>query len=227
MPILWRSVGLWRVIVAMSIVLCGLTAAPPSAWSEPSLDCPPLCDRIPDSAWVRASQLPLAREYRWPGLAGLAVTSVAPRFRFEEECASPPIPGDPRGYAVAARSEVSQPEGHWQLRVQVLHWRGETWQGGQTALAVVQGAAGALRGCQGAGISITTDRPGRLAAAINFGNTRTLHQYLLADPDNSTVVELAMWASTPPQVPWSAPSDRAVLDALADPLCTAYIGSCR
>ncbi|WP_174553744.1 hypothetical protein [Mycolicibacterium fortuitum] len=91
----------------------------------------------------------------------------------------------------------------------------------------MQGAAGALRGCPGAGISITTDRPGRLAAAINFGNTRTLHQYLLADPDNSTVVELAMWASTPPQVPWSAPSDRAVLDALADPLCTAYTGSCR
>lgn len=211
----------------MSIVLCGLAAAPPSAWSEPSADCPPLCDRIPDSAWVPASQLPLAREYRWPGLAGLAVTAVAPRFRLEEECGSPLVPGDPRGYAVAARSEVARPAGHWQLRVQVLHWRGETWQGGQTALAVVQGAAEALRACQGAGTAITTDRPGRLAAAVNFGNTKVLHQYLLADPGNSTVVELALWSSTPSQVPWSAPSDREVLDALADPLCTAYIGSCR
>lgn len=173
------------------------------------------------------SKLPLDREYQWPGLAGLAVTAVSPRFRFEEECGSPLVPGDPRGYAVAARSEVSQPQGQWQLRVQVIHWRGETWQGGQTALAVLQGAAGALRSCPGAGTSITTDRPGRLAAVINFGDTKVLHQYLLADPDNSTVVEVAMWSGTPPQVAWSAPSDRQVLDALAHPLCTAYIGSCR
>lgn len=211
----------------MSFVLCGLAAGPPRAWSDPGADCPPLCDRIPDSAWVAPSKLPLNREYRWPGLAGLAVTAVSPRFRFEEECASPPIPGDPRDYAVAARSEVSRPDGHWQLRVQVVHWRGDTWQGGQTALAVVQGAVGALRTCQGAGTSVTTDRPGRFAAAVNFGNTRVLHQYLIADPDNSTVVELAMWSTTPPQVAWWAPSDGQVLDALADPLCTAYIGSCR
>ncbi|MEN3220402.1 ATPase [Mycolicibacterium porcinum] len=215
------------MIVAMSIMLCGLAAGPPPAWSDPGADCPPLCDRIPDSAWVVTSKLPLNREYRWPGLAGLAVTAASPRFRFEEECASPPIPGDPRDYAVAARSEVSRPEGHWQLRVQVIHWRGDTWQGGQTALAVVQGAVGALRSCPGAGASVTTDRPGRFAAAINFGNTRVLHQYLIADPDNSTVVELAMWSTTPPQVAWSAPPDGQVLDALADPLCTAYIGSCR
>jgi hypothetical protein len=215
----------------MSIVLCGLAAAPPSAWSEPSADCPPLCDRIPDSAWVAASQLPLAREYRWPGLAGLAVTSTSPRFRFEEECAAAAVPGDPRGYAVAARSEVAKPDGHWQLRVQVIHWRGETWQGGQTALAVVQGAAAALRACRhtapGNPTSITTDQPGRLAAVISLDSGKVLHQYLLGDPDNSTVVELAMWSSTPPQVAWSAPQDSQVLDALADPLCTAYIGSCR
>ncbi len=173
------------------------------------------------------SKIPLDREYQWPGLAGLAVTAVVPRFRFEEECALPPIPGDPRGYAVAARSEVGRPEGHWQLRVQVLHWRGETWQGGQTALAVVQGATAALRTCPGNPPSITTERTGRLAAVVSRDGGRVLHQYLLADPANSTVVELAMWSSTPPQVAWSAPADDRVLDALADPLCTAYIGSCR
>lgn len=215
------------MIVAMSIVLCGLAAAPPPAWAEPSPDCPPLCDRIPDSAWVDTSKLPLDREYGWAGLAGLAVTAVAPRFRFEEECASAPVPGDPRGYAVAARSEVTRPAGHWQLRVQVIHWRGETWQGGQTALAVLQGATGALRACPGNAASITTERTGRLAAVVNLGDGTVLHQYLLADPYNSTLVELAMWSTTPPQVAWSAPADRQVLDALADPLCTAYIGSCR
>ncbi|MCV7363564.1 ATPase [Mycolicibacterium neworleansense] len=214
------------MIVAMSLVLCGLAAAPPSAWPEPGADCPPLCDRIPDSAWAATSKLPLDREYRWPGLAGLAVTAVSPRFRFEEECQTPPVLGDPRGYAVAARSEAGRPDGDWQLRVQVIHWRGETWLGGQTALAVVQGAADALRKCPGNPPSITTDRTGRLAAVINFDD-RVLHQYLLADPNNSTVVELAMWSTTPSRVEWSAPSDRQVLDALADPLCTAYTGSCR
>lgn len=140
-----------------------------------------------------------------------------------------PVPGDPRGYAVAARSEVGQPAGHWQLRVQVIHWRGETWLGGQTALAVVQGAARALRTCRAPDLaaSITTDRPGRLAAVVSRDNGRVLHQYVFADPGNSTVVELAMWSATPPQVAWAAPPDDEVLDALADPLCTAYIGSCR
>jgi hypothetical protein len=37
-----------------------------------------------------------------------------------------------------------------------------------------------------------------------------------------------MWTTAaPPQVPWPAVRDGAVLDALAAPLCTAYIGSCR
>ncbi|MBU9763213.1 ATPase [Mycobacterium sp. TNTM28] len=213
----------------MSLVLCGLAAAPPSAWSDPTGDCPPVCDRIPDSAWTAASDIPLARAYRWPDLAGLAVTSVSPRFRFEEECGVAPVPGDPRGYAVAARSEVIQPEGQWQLREQLIHWRGETWQGGQTALAVVQAATAALRACRNPGIatSITTDRPGELVAVLNFGDGRELHEYLVADPDNSTVVELAMWSSTPTRVPWSARTDQQVLDALTEPLCTAYIGSCR
>ncbi|OMC32654.1 ATPase [Mycobacterium sp. GA-1841] len=213
----------------MSLVLCGLAAAPPAAWSEPSANCPPRCDSIPDSAWVASSQLPLYREYRWPGLAGLAVTAVAPRFRFAEDCAVPPVPGDPRSYAVAARADVARPAGDWQLRVQVIHWRGETWLGGQTALAVVQGAAAALRACQVPGMttSITTEQPGQLAAVLTLDGKQVLHQYLLADSRNSTIVELAMWSTTPPRVMWSAPSDEAVLDALADPLCTAYIGSCR
>ncbi|MDH6196080.1 hypothetical protein M2272_002723 [Mycobacterium frederiksbergense] len=230
MPILWRSVGIWRVIATMSLVLCGLAAVPASAWSDPA-ECPPLCDRIPNSAWVDASQLPLAGVYRWPGLAGLAVTAASPRFRFEEECALPLPSDDPRTYAVAARADVGHPEGQWQLKVQVLHWRGETWRGGETALAVVRAATAALRACQHTAPqtspSITTDLPGRLAAVISLDRGRVLHQYLLADPNNSTVVELAMWSSVPPQVAWPAPPDSQVLDALAHPLCTAYIGSCR
>lgn len=190
-----------------------------------------MCDRIPGSAWIEASDIPLYREYRWPGLAGVAVTAAAPRFRFEEDCATPPLPGDARTFAVAARAVVPQPEGQWQLQVQVMHWRGETWRGGQLAGSAVRTAAGALRACQlsapQSSPSITTDVPGRLAAVVSLGGTRVLHQYLLADPRNSTIVELAMWSATPPRVPWPTIPDSQVLDAMAAPLCSAYIGSCR
>ena len=54
-----------------------------------------------------------------------------------------------------------------------------------------------------------------------------LHEYLLADPRSGTLVELAMWATTPPLVDWPSVPDAQVLDAMAAPLCTAYIGSCR
>jgi hypothetical protein len=37
---------------------------------------------------------------------------------------------------------------------------------------------------------------------------------------------LALWSASPPQTPWPAVSDTAVLDALGAPLCTAYIDSC-
>ena len=210
----------------MSLVLCGVSAAPGSAWSEP-VDCPPACDRIPASAWPDPAELPLARTYRWPALADRAAAVTAPRFRFEPECALPPVPADPRGYAVAARAAVERPEGHWQMQVTVIHWRGETWLGGQTALAVVQASANALRGCPVPEVTITTDEPGRLAAVLDLPSDRVLHQYLLADAGNSTVVELALWSPTPAQVAWSAPPDDQLLDALAGPLCTAYIGSCR
>jgi predicted nicotinamide N-methyase len=54
-----------------------------------------------------------------------------------------------------------------------------------------------------------------------------MHEYLLAHPNSSTVVELALWASLPAQVEWRAAADAQVLDAMAAPLCGAYIRSCR
>jgi hypothetical protein len=54
-----------------------------------------------------------------------------------------------------------------------------------------------------------------------------MHEYLLAHPASSTIVELAMWSSLPPQVDWPSVADAQVLDAMAGPLCGAYIRSCR
>ena len=103
---------------------------------------------------------------------------------------------------------VLQPEGQWQLQVQVMHWRGETWRGGQLASAVFDKAVAALRGCQLTSPltspSLTTDTPNRMAAVVSgvLPGQAVLHQYLLVNPYNSTVVEVAMWATTPPRVDW-------------------------
>jgi hypothetical protein len=220
-----------RLILAAVLVawgaVSGLVGAP-SAEAMPG-DCPPFCDGIPDAAWIAPDAIPLADVYDWPALAGLATTAPSPRFRFEETCASPPVPGDPRDPTVAARAQVIQPNGQWQLQVQVLHWRGDAWKSGQLAVSALQNAVGALRTCAGSGISpsITTDQPGRVAAVISAAGKQVLHEYLLADVRNGTLVDLAMWTTLPAAVEWRAVPDPVVFDAMGGPLCTAYVGSCR
>jgi hypothetical protein len=224
-----------RMMVAAMLAACGLAIAPGAAGPAYGLpvDCPPNCDRIPNSAWIDPTQIPLYSTYRWPGLAGVAVTTTNPRFRFEEACATPPPPDDPRSYVVSARATVPQPDDQWQLQVQVMHWRGETWRGGQLAAAVFDKAVAALRGCQSTSPltspSLTTDTLDRMAAVVSgvLPGQAVLHEYLLLNPRNSTIVEMALLATTPPGVNWPAVSDPQIFDAMAAPLCTAYIDSCR
>ena len=219
-----------RLLLALAIATCGFAIAPATVSAVPGI-CPPICDSIPDSAWIAPTAVPLNEVYHWPGLAGLAVRAPAPRFTFEEMCASPPLVGDARDYAVAAQATVTNPPGQWQLRVQVVHWRGPTAQFGPTATQSLDLARARLRDCQVtaplASPSITTSDPSRLAAVISLPGQRVLHQYLFAHASSSTVVELAMWSSLPPLVRWPAVPDARVFDAMAAPLCDAYLGSCR
>jgi hypothetical protein len=224
-----------RLMLAALLAAGGLALGPGvlgPAHAVP-MDCPPNCDRIPNSAWIAPTALPLFSTYRWPGLPGVAVTATDARFRFEQTCASPPVPDDARSYAVAARAAVPQPEGQWQLQVQVIHWRGETWRGGQLASAVFDKAVAALRGCQLTSPltspSLTTDSTNRMAAVVSgvLPAQGVLHEYLLVNPYNSTIVETAMWTTTPPRVDWPSVPDAQMLDAMNAPLCTAYIDSCR
>ncbi|MDT5016773.1 MAG: hypothetical protein QOD39_2933 [Mycobacterium sp.] len=193
--------------------------------------CPPICDAIPDAAWIAPTAIPLYPVYRWPGLAGIAVAAATPRFAFEDVCASPPFAGDPRDYAVAARAVVTNLDSHWQLRAQIVHWRGPTAEGGATASATLEIARVRLRGCKVtaplASPSITTNDPLQVAAVIAVSGQRVMHQYLLAHPTSGTVVELAMWSTLPSQVRWPAVPDVQIFDALAAPLCSAYLESCR
>ena len=222
-----------RLLLAVAVAAGMLVAAPCGASPAHAVpgQCPPICDAIPDAAWIAPTSVPLYQVYRWPGLAGLAVTAPSARFGFEALCGSPPVAGDPRAYAVAARSLVLQPQGQWNLLVQVIHWRGDTATGGPTALSTLETARSRLHDCQStaaaASPSITTNDPQRVAAVISDAGHQVMHEYLLADPDSSTVVELAMWSSLPPQLNWPAVADGQVLDAMAAPLCNAYPGSCR
>jgi hypothetical protein len=62
---------------------------------------------------------------------------------------------------------------------------------------------------------------------ISVAGDQVMHEYLLAHPSSSTVVELAMWSSLPTQVDWPAVSDAQVFEAMVAPLCSAYLRSCR
>jgi len=222
-----------RLLLAVAVATCGLAIAPSAGWPARAVpgECPPICDAIPDSAWIAPTSIPMYPVYRWPGLAGLAVTAPSPRFGFEAMCGSPPVADDARTYAVAARSVVLHQVGQWNLLVQVVHWRGDTATGGPTALTTLVTARSRLRDCQStaaqASPSITTSEPRRIAAVISEAGDQVMHEYLLADPASSTVVELAMWSSLPPQLDWAAVPDAQVFDQMAAPLCNAYLGSCR
>lgn len=215
-----------RLVLASVLAAGGVALAAPAA-AEP-YNCPPACDSIPGSAWVAASAVPLDAHYDWPRLDSVARSAPVPRFRFEELCATAPAAADPRDYAVAERAVVVGPQGEWQLQAQVLHWRGETWRGGQLVKDTFAAATEALRACQRTNLpaspSLTVDAPDRVAAVV--AGPVILHEYLLANPSNSTISELALWSAAPPLTPWPAIDDGAVLEALSAPLCTAYIGSC-
>jgi hypothetical protein len=223
-----------RVILATMLVAGGLAAAlvmVVPAPAEPET-CPPVCDQIPDTAWIQQRAVPLNSVYNWPVLAGLAVqvtgAGAGPRFRFEDVCATQPVPQDPRASAVASRVMVVHPDGQWQLQAQVLHWRGDTARGGAVAASVLSTAVAALRGCQTGSPpqspSITSDEPNRMAAVIS--GPVIMHTYLMAHVASSTISELTLWSSGPPQVPWPSMADNQVLDSMTAPLCEAYIASC-
>ena len=64
-----------RLLLAVAVAICGSAVAPMAGWPARAVpgECPPICDGIPDSAWIASTSIPLYPAYRWPGLAGLAV----------------------------------------------------------------------------------------------------------------------------------------------------------
>jgi hypothetical protein len=220
-------------MLAVALATCGLAIAPSAGWPARAVPgvCPPICDAIPDSAWIAPTAIPLYPVYKWPSLPALAVTASTAKFGFEALCDSPPVADDARTYAVAARAVVPNPAGQWNLAVQVMHWRGDTAWAGPIALGTLETARARLQDCQSTAPStspsVTTSDGERVAAVISVAGEQVMHEYLLAHPSSSTVVELAMWSSLPPLVDWPAVPDAQVFEAMTVPLCSAYLRSCR
>ena len=113
-----------------------------------------------------------------------------------------------------------------QLQAQILHWRGETWRGGELANLVFDTAVATLRGCRPSPV-VNTAEWDRVAATIS--GPVIAQVYLLVDPRSSSISELVFTQKPPPvgmPAPWPEVADGQVLDAMAGPLCAAYLGSC-
>ena len=124
------------------------------------------------------------------------------------------------------------PAGQWNLLVQMIHWRGDTATGGPTALDTLEtGQVAAARlpiDGRAASPSITTsDAQRRIAAVISDAGHQVMHEYLLADPASSTSSNSPCGRRCRRRCDWPAVADAQVLDAMAAPLCDAYLGSCR
>ncbi len=203
-------------------------------------NCPPACTQIPDSAWISPSAIPLYSDYNWPALAPLSESVSDARFLADDLCAAGPQATDERGGALAARIMLPNPPGQWQLQVQILHWRGDPWVAGQRASAVMESAASLLRNqCSSNSPAVSVTRiaeqnvpggnPGQsLTATITRigASPRVVHEYLISDLRNSTVVELAMFSNSPPAVEWPEINDDQLLADMVKPLCIAYVNSC-
>jgi len=195
------------VLATMLIASCVAVGCVSSAAAHADQEtCPPVCDRIPDTAWVLPNAIPLNSTYRWPSLAGVAMPmtgTATPRFRFEEVCATPVFPQDTRNSAVAGRASLTNPQGQWQLQAQVLHWRGDTARGGQSASSVLGVAAAApSAGPVVAALTATTlisvvalgpatRTPG---TRLSLANWRTIEQFVVYSKPivASTVIYLAI-----------------------------------
>jgi hypothetical protein len=214
-----------RAMLAGLLFGAGLAVAP-TGHAEPQT-CPPVCDRIPASAWIDPTAIPMNSTHRWPHPAVVAAPVSAPRFKFEELCATPPPREDPREWAVAARAVGAGQAGPWRFQAQILHWRGETWRGGEWAVQVFDTAVDALRSCpSAAGYAPTVSTVGGERLAAVLAGPQVVHQYLIADPANSSISELVLWATPESALDWAAPPDDRVLAALQAALCGAYLSSC-
>ena len=57
-----------RLLLAVALATCGLAIAPSAGWPARAVPgaCPPICDAIPDSAWIAPTSIPLYPVYRGP-----------------------------------------------------------------------------------------------------------------------------------------------------------------
>ncbi len=184
-----------RLVAALALALCraGLRAGQAYA--------------VPGVARRSATRFPIRRgssppPFRWirriAGRAGRGRRDGAARRASDSRtCVRHPRgPGDPRVYAVAGarhgapagRPVAAAGPGHALARG---HRHRRAWTRGRCSRWAASPCRGASSRRPATSPSITTDEPDRLAAVVSDDASRVMHNYLLADPASSTLVELA------------------------------------
>ena len=222
------AVGVAAMAAAFSLL------GQPIAHADPDT-CPPNCDRIPATAWIDPAAIPLAAKYHWPDLAGIAVprctTAVPLRGGVRDARGCPTTRGLMR-WRPRPPSPIRPASGSCRFRC----CTGAASRGTAGSSPTRSSALGDRPRCgrvrctaPQASPSLTTDEPGRLAAVLSVaGDAPTvLHQYLVAHPQSGTVVELAMWASSPPAEDWPVVLDYPAARRAGGAAVRAYIASCR
>ena len=212
-----------RLLLALAVATCGLVIAPSTPASRRARRVPADLRRHPrfgvDRARPRRRCTRCITGRAWPDLPSRRPRRGSPSRRL---CARRRSLGDARDYAVASQATVAEPAGPM-----AAAGAGHALARGHRSVR----ADGDGRPSSWPGPGCETARSPRrwhprrsppatrsaLAAVISVAGQRVMHQYLLAHPASSTIVELAMWSTLPPLVRWPAVPDAQVLDAHGRP----------
>ncbi|MEV4559228.1 hypothetical protein AB0K51_19875 [Kitasatospora sp. NPDC049285] len=209
------------------------SSAPPSA-AVPSVSAGGGKASPLPAVWISPQAVPLESVYHWGTPAKSARGVDEPVFVFEQVCRGKRPADLPRPMKSATAALGGAQAGDWQADETVGSWGPATSSAqAQAAYEFLGGLIAELKDCAstapGARVEVTTeDAANKLAATLTVpqpdGTAVQLHEYLTVS--GGAVAELALRAQTAkgakPRTAWSAPTDDAVLKALAQPVCTAF-----
>jgi len=223
-----------RLVLATMLIASGLAVTCVSSGTAHADQdtCPPVCDRIPDTAWISPAGIPLNFD------VPLAVAGRASGADHWHDDASVPVRGGvcdsrvPARHPQLLRSPAERPSATPQASGSC---RPKSCTGAETPHTAARTrrrcsttAAAALRGCQLGAAAESPSVTTRRAQSTGRGDQRTGdHPHLSCrtpgkqhDQRTDAVVRGASAAALADN------SDAQVLDAMTSPVCAAYIGSC-
>ena len=195
-----------RMMLAVVVAACGLAARAGSGGRAPSLA----------SARRSATGSPIRRGSRRPpsrctrstagrGWPDWRSPRRAPRFGSRRLARTPPVPATPATTRWRRAPSCRTRRASGSCRRRSCTGAGTPWRAGRPRRRRSETPVAALRDCQLTAplrLAVAHHRRARRgsAAVISVAGRACMHEYLLADPRSSTIVELALWSTLPPQV---------------------------